>query len=253
MSLLFAIATTGALAAATPVKTAIKPVLIVLTSHAVKGSTGAATGFYLSEVTHPMAVLEAADIAFEFASIQGGEAPVDGVNLDDPINARYWQNTQFRAQLRAAQALQAADSSRYSAVFYAGGHGTMWDFPDNAAVQKVARDVYEAKGVVAAVCHGPAALVNVRLSNGAYLVAGKTVSAFTDAEEQAAGLTSVVPFLLSSTLAKRGAIMQSAPNWQAQVSVSERLVTGQNPASATAVAQALVRLLNSAEKELPAR
>jgi putative intracellular protease/amidase len=246
MNILLAIAATSALTSAAPLKPTVKPVLIVLTSHAEKGNTGEATGFYLSEVTHPLAVFQAANIPVEFASIQGGAAPVDGLDLTDAINARYWQDQSFKAQLASTQKLQAIDSAKYSAVFFAGGHGTMWDFPDSPAVQRVAREVYEAQGVVAAVCHGPAALVNVRLSDGKYLVEGKEVSAFTDAEEQAVKLDAVVPFLLSATLAKRGAILRGAANWQAQVSVSARLVTGQNPASATGVAQAMVQLLQSA-------
>jgi putative intracellular protease/amidase len=244
MNLFSVIAATSVLAAAQPSSdSAIKPVLMVLTSHASKGDTGQATGFYLSELTHPLAVFADANIPVEFASIQGGEPPVDGLDLNDAINARFWQDPAFRTQLRTTQTLQHVDVAKYSAVFYAGGHGTMWDFPDSAAVQHVTRAIYETGGVVAAVCHGPAALVNVRLSNGEYLVAGKDVSAFTDAEEHAVKLESVVPFLLSSTLAKHGARLHAAANWQAKVSVSERLVTGQNPASATGVAQAVVKLL----------
>lgn len=111
--------------------------LFVLTSHAEKGSTGEPTGFYLGEVTHPLAELDAAGIHVEFASIQGGEPPVDGLDLDDEINARYWNDAAFRDALRHTQRLGDIDTSKYAAVFYAGGHGAMWDFPGNADVEKV--------------------------------------------------------------------------------------------------------------------
>ena len=224
----------------------LKPVLFVLTSHGAKGASGKPTGFYLAEVTHPLAVFDAAGIAVEFASIQGGEPPVDGLALDDAINARYWNDAAFRSRIAATARLDDIDSARYAAIFFAGGHGTMWDFPGSPAVQRVTREIYEAGGIVGAVCHGPAALVNVKLSDGRYLVDGKRVSAFTDAEEAAVQLDSVVPFLLASTLVERGARHEAAPNWQAQVIAEQRLVTGQNPQSATGVAEALRDLLLAA-------
>jgi putative intracellular protease/amidase len=221
----------------------MRPVLIVLTSHGQKGSTGQATGYYLSEVTHPLAVLHEAGLVVEFASILGGEPPVDGLDLNDAVNARYWADEGFRQAVRTTPPLADVDPGRYSAVLFAGGHGTVWDFPDSPAVQTLTRAVYEQGGVVAAVCHGPSALVNVRLTGGAYLVSGKRVAAFTDAEEQAVGLTEVVPFLLASTLQLRGALHQAAPNWAEQVVVDGRLVTGQNPQSAHGVGLALRSLL----------
>jgi putative intracellular protease/amidase len=216
---------------------AVKPVLIVLTSHGMKGDSGKPTGFFLSELTHPLAVFDAAGIPVEIASIQGGEPPVDGVDLDDATNARYWKDEPFRESIRTTPPLGDADPSRYSAIFFAGGHGAMWDFPDSPAVQSVTRAIYERGGIVAAVCHGPAALVNVTLSNGDHLVRGKKVSAFTDDEERAVHLDGVVPFLLASRLAANGALHQPAPNWTAQVVVDGRLITGQNPQSATGVGE----------------
>lgn len=222
-----------------------KPVLIVLTSHAVKGDTGQPTGFYLSEVTHPLAVFERAGLKVEFASIRGGEPPVDGVKLDDAVNARYWNDAEFRAAIRETPSIDAVNPARYAAVLFAGGHGTMWDFADSPGVQRLARVVYESGGVVGAVCHGPAALVNVTLSDGRPLVEGKRVAAFTDEEERAVGLEKVVPFLLASTLTARGATHVPAANWQPQVVSDGRLVTGQNPASATGVGEAMVVALTA--------
>ncbi len=223
--------------------TTTKPVLFVLTSHGIKGKTDQPTGYYLSEVTHPLAVLEAAGFKIEFASIQGGEPPVDGLNMEDQVNARYWNDPAFREDVRSTQRLEDVDSSKYSAIFFAGGHGAMWDFPTSPAVDRVTREIYEADGVVGAVCHGPAALVNVKLSNGTYLVAGKSVSAFTDEEERAVGLDGVVPFLLATTLLARGAFHHPQPHWTCNVVIDGRLVTGQNPQSATAVGEAIRDLL----------
>ena len=120
----------------------------------------------------------------------------------------------------------------------------MWDLPNDPQVQQITRIVYEQGGIVAAVCHGPAGLINVRLSNGEYLVSGKEVSAFTDEEESAVKLERVVPFALESTLRERGARFVEATNFKPMVAISERLVTGQNPASAIGVAEAVVRLLS---------
>lgn len=231
-----------------PAATAIdtRPLLFVLTSHGTKGATGQPTGFYLGEVTHPLAVLQAAGIAVEFASVRGGEPPVDGLDLADPVNARYWEDPAFRHAIAHTQALEAVDPTRYAGVFFAGGHGTMWDFPASPAVASVTRAIDAAGGVVAAVCHGPSALVNVTRADGQPLVAGKRVAAFTDDEERAVGLEGVVPFLLASTLAARGALHQPAPDWTAKVVVDGRLVTGQNPQSAHGVGEAIRDLLRPA-------
>lgn len=227
----------------TQFSTPIKPVLAVVTSNAVKGKSGIPTGFWLSELTHPLAVLQDAGIPVELASIQGGQPPVDGMDLNDSTNARYWNDTDFRNKLANTLRLADVDSSRYSAIFFAGGHGTMWDFPESPAVRRVVREIWEAGGIVSAVCHGPAALVNVVLSDGNYLVTGKQVSAFTDEEEKEVQATDIVPFLLASTLNARGAKHHAAPNWAEKVVVDGRLITGQNPTSAGGIGRALRDLL----------
>lgn len=220
-------------------------VLFVLTSHDKKGATGQPTGFYLSEASHPHKVLVDGGYDVDFISPQGGEPPVDGMDLDDPVNRTFWQDDAIRAALRATKTPANVHAEYYAAIFFAGGHGTMWDFPGNADLQALTAAVYERGGIVGAVCHGPAALVNVRLSDGRYLVDGKTVAAFTDDEERAVALEGVVPFLLASTFEKRGARHEAAANFQPKVVVSERLVTGQNPASAAGVGQAMCELLDA--------
>jgi putative intracellular protease/amidase len=123
----------------------------------------------------------------------------------------------------------------------------MWDFPGNTRLAKISAAIYEEGGVVGAVCHGPSGLVNIKLSNGRYLIESKEVAAFTNDEERAVGLAEVVPFLLADKLVERGAIHRPAPNWQEHVIVSDRLVTGQNPASAEGVGQAIARLLQGSQ------
>ena len=220
-------------------------VAIVLTNHGQLGDTGKPTGFFLSEATHPYEVFHEAGYEIDFLSPKGGLAPMDGVDTSDPINAAFLADEALVARTKSTTAIAKAMTVPYDAVFFSGGHGTMWDFPNDAGVQELIRTVYERGGVVAAVCHGPAALVNARLSSGMYLVAGKEVSAFTDEEEVAVELEKVVPFALESKLRARGARFVEAPNFEKKVAVSERLVTGQNPASATGVAEAVVELLET--------
>ena len=229
---------------ATPPRT--KRVAIVLTNHGQLGDTGKPTGFYLSEATHPYEVFHAAGYQIDFLSPQGGVAPMDGVDRGDPINAAFLDDAALVARTRSTTAIAAADPARYDAIFFSGGHGTMWDFPNDPGVQNLIRSVYERGGVVAAVCHGPAALVNAKLSNGEWLVAGKEISSFTEEEETAVKLENVVPFPLETTLRARGARFVESPNFEPRVAVSERLVTGQNPASATGVAREVVRMVGSA-------
>jgi putative intracellular protease/amidase len=221
-------------------------ILMALTSHSALGNTGRTTGYYVPEAAHPLAIFHAAGFDVDFVSPAGGRAPADGGNRTDEIVAAFLDNSTVQAQVSATHRSGDVSPASYDAIFYVGGHGTMWDFPDDAPLASAAASIYERGGVVSAVCHGPAGLVNVRLSNGEYLVAGKTVSAFTNAEEAAVNLTDVVPFLLESRLIERGALVNTAPNFTANVSVAERLVTGQNPASARGVAEAVVLLLRQA-------
>jgi putative intracellular protease/amidase len=219
-----------------------KKILIVVTSHDDLGGAGK-TGFYVPEVAHPWHVFSLAGYQVDLVSPQGGEPPQDGVDLEDPIQRAFLDDEEMARQLTDTRRPDEVDPDDYAAILYAGGHGTMWDFPDNADLADLARDIYEADGVVAAVCHGPAALVNITLSDGSYLVDGKQISVFTNEEEAAVGLTEVVPFLLQTALEQRGARNVGAANFQAQVSVDERLVTGQNPASAAPVAEQVLAVL----------
>jgi len=223
----------------------MKKILCVVTSNNVKGSTGIPTGFWLSELTHPLEKFSAAGIEFALASIKGGKPPIDGDSLDfnDPINKKFWDDADFQGKLTSTLKLSDVNSADFDAIFFACGHGVMWDFADCAAIDKVTREIYERGGIVSAVCHGPAALVNVKLNNGKFLVEGKNLTSFTNGEEEAVQATDIVPFLLETALKNHGAIHHAAENWSNHVVEDGRLITGQNPASAAGVGEAVVKLL----------
>ena len=222
-------------------------ILFVVTSHALLGSSGTPTGYYLPEVSHPYFEMVEAGYEVEIASPKGGEAPVDPKSLDltDSYNRQFWETKEHRSKLVNTIPLKKVDANRYQAVFFAGGHGTMWDFRGNEDIQRIIKVVYEGQGVVGAVCHGPAALVDVKLSNGKYLVDGKKVTGFTNAEEDAVKLTKVMPFLLETQLKENGGIFSNADLWKEHVVVDQRIVTGQNPASAKNVGSSMVKLLKA--------
>ncbi len=228
------------------VKEMKKNALIVVTNHGIKGSTNEKTGYYLSEVTHIYYPLAKAGFTIDFASPKGGKAPLDpnSIKLEDPENKNFYENKNLMEKLEDTIALKNIKGENYQVVHFAGGHGAMWDFPNSTELQRVAREVYENDGIVAAVCHGPAALVNVKLSNGKYLIENKKVSAFTDAEEYAVKLEKVVPFLLESKLKEHKAIFEEGGLWHEKVSVDQRLVTGQNPQSAKKVGLEILKLAN---------
>jgi putative intracellular protease/amidase len=216
-----------------------KKILFVVTSHDTKGSTGEKTGYYLGEVSHPWKVLKDAGYEIDFVSPKGGNPPVDGFDLSDPENKAFWEDEFYHNKITNTLKPSAVKAADYAAIYYAGGHGAMWDLPGNEEIAKLAADIYQHNGVVAAVCHGPAGLVNIKLKDGSYLVAGKKINGFSNEEEAAVKLTDVVPFLLEEKLKERGGIYEKSAPWQSHVTVDQRLITGQNPQSAKAVGQAL--------------
>ncbi len=219
----------------------MKAILLALTSHDDLGGARP-TGFYVPEAAHAWRVFRKADFAVDLMSVRGGRPPMDGFDAADSTQREFVDLPDLATTRQASE----VDAVGYDAIFYVGGHGTMWDFPDDRDLARLGRDIYEGDGVVAAVCHGPAALVDLTLSNGSYLVEGKEFSAFTNAEEAAVHLTEALPFRLQTALEDRGGKHVAGPNFECQVSVAERLVTGQNPASATRTAEEVVRLLTTA-------
>ncbi|MFD3594484.1 type 1 glutamine amidotransferase domain-containing protein [Nocardia sp. NPDC058640] len=217
-------------------------VLFILTSHDDLGGIRK-TGFYVNEAAHPWKVLTEADYLVDLASVKGGVPPQDGRDVSDADQEAFLSNPHIAQQLANTSTVTDYDPADYDAVVYIGGHGTVFDFPGNKALAQFSARVYDNGGVVAAVCHGPAGLLDITLSDGSYLVAGKNVTSFTNEEEAAVGLTDVVPVLLETALNDLGAVHHPAPNFTDNVIVDGRLVTGQNPASATSLGEAIVKVL----------
>ncbi len=221
-----------------------KRILFVVTSHDKKGNTGEDTGYYLGEVSHPWEVLHQAGYEIDFVSPKGGTPPVDGFDLKDPVNKEFWENKEYKNKIDHSLTPSQVNPKDYSTIFYAGGHGAMWDFADNTELADIASTIYENGGIVAGVCHGPAGLVNIKLKNGKYLVDGKKINAFTNEEESEVKLTDVVPFLLENKLKERGAKFEKSGLWQNHVVADQRVITGQNPQSAKSVGEAILKELN---------
>ncbi|RNA63882.1 type 1 glutamine amidotransferase domain-containing protein [Chryseobacterium nematophagum] len=222
-----------------------KKILFVVTSHDKKGNTGENTGYYLGEVSHPWEVLHRAGYEIDFVSPKGGTPPVDGFDLKDPVNKEFWENKEYKNKIDHSFKPSQINPDNYSAIFYAGGHGAMWDLADNIELANIASKIYENNGIVAGVCHGPAGLVNIKLSNGKYLVDGKKINAFTNEEESEVKLTNVVPFLLEDKLIERGAQFEKSGLWQNHVVSDQRVITGQNPQSAKSVGEAMLKELKN--------
>lgn len=214
--------------------------LIAMTSQERVTKNGRPTGVYLPEVSDAWRVFAAAGYDIDMASVAGGKPPLEAVNPDDPQQQAFFADPVASAKLESTPTAASVDGAAYDIVFFAGGHGGVEDYPLDDDMLAVARDAYEAGGVVAAVCHGPAALVNARLSDGRYLVDGKRVTCFSNDEERAVGMTDVVPFLLADKLSERGGVYESGGSFLPHVAVDGRLVTGQNPMSAERTASEAV-------------
>ncbi|RKU48815.1 hypothetical protein DL546_006653 [Coniochaeta pulveracea] len=227
-------------------------VLIVLTSHSKLGDTGKPTGWYLPELAHPYDVLVDAGFELTIASPAGGEAPLDPASVEmfkeDAASVAFLRNKQlWENTTPLADFLGKADE--FDAIFIPGGHGPMYDLAVDETSQKLIAEFAEKGKVVSSVCHGPAAFVNVRLSDGRHLLEGKTVTGFTNEEEEQVGLTKVVPFLLEDKLREGvgagGKFVKADQAWGEKVVVDGKLITGQNPNSAKAVGEALVKAVKA--------
>ncbi|KAH6613914.1 class I glutamine amidotransferase-like protein [Boeremia exigua] len=223
-------------------------ILFVLTSHNKLGSLDKPTGFYLPELAHPWHVLhEKTEITF--ASPKGGESPCDPASVEaaqDDVSVDFFKNQ--KAIFQNTQKLEdfVGKANEFDAIFYVGGHGPMFDLVDSPVSQQLIREFWEAGKIVSAVCHAPAVFYNAKLSDGSLLVAGKEITAFTNAEEDIVGLTDAVPFLPETALQKSsgGHFVKAAEPFGVKVAVSGRLITGQNPPSATAIGEAIAKALN---------
>ena len=222
-------------------------ILIVLTSHDRLGDTDQKTGFWLEEFTAPYYVFLDAGATISIASPRGGQVPLDPKS-DEPdaqteTTARFRQDDVARHALDHTYPLADIRPEDYDAVFYAGGHSPLWDLAESRTSTALIESFYNAGSPVAAVCHGPAVLRHA-MHDGHPLVQGKSVTGFSNSEEAAVGLTDIVPFLLEDELKRLGGEYSKGEDWKSYVLVDGKLITGQNPASSTDVARAVLRLLN---------
>src|SRR3954467_12013670 len=225
-------------------------ILMVLTSHDQLGNTGRKTGFWLEEFAAPYFVFRDAGVELTLASPKGGQPPIDPKS-DLPENqtdamTRFKNDSAAQQVLSQTIKLADAKSEDYDTIFYVGGHGPMWDLVDNPVSIALIESFYNSGKPVAAVCHSPAVFHKVTYK-GEPLIKGKRVTGFTNGEEEAVQLTHVVPFLVEDELKRVGGRYEKAADWQSFVVVDGRLLTGQNPASSTSAAQALLKLV-AAEK-----
>lgn len=219
-----------------------KKVLFIVSSAGQIGPKNRKTGNYLPEVSHPYHEFKQKGYEIDFASVQGGEPPLDGTDLlDDQLNVSFLQGEGLSA-MKQSKKIADVNATAYDAIFIPGGLGPMVDMPENEDVQKAIAQTYDRGAIVGAVCHGPVSLLNVQLKDGSSLVAGKMISAFSNAEEEGYAKDDV-PFLLESALKEKGARFVSVSPWQANSVADGRLVTGQNPASAKGVAEKMIALL----------
>lgn len=229
-------------------------ILMVLTSHDTLGDTGRKTGFWLEEFAAPYYVFRDADAKVTIASPLGGQPPIDP-RSDTPegqtdATLRFKRDKAAQVALAHSIRLSSALPGDYDAVFYSGGHGPMWDLADNATSDALIEAFWNQGKPVAAVCHGPIALRHA-IVDGRPLVEGRRVTGFTNSEEAAVQLTDVVPVLVEDELRRLGGRFEEVDDWQSLVVVDGRLITGQNPASSTAAAEALVKLLIAARGPRP--
>lgn len=222
----------------------IKHVLLVLTNAAEIGPHKRATGYFYPEVAHPFEVLDAAGIAVEYASPLGGNPPFDGYDDSDPAQHAFSQSAAIR-RMAHSRKLSEVDVLDYDAIFFPGGLGPMVDIATDPDVKAAVLRAWNGGKIVAAVCHGPAALLDVKLDDGTPLVQGRKLTSFSNAEEEGYAKADV-PFLLEDALRAAGAEYSSTAPWQSKLVVDGRLITGQNPASGAAVGEAIVAALKEA-------
>jgi putative intracellular protease/amidase len=223
-------------------------VLMVLTSHDQLGNTGRTTGFWLEEFAAPYFVFRDAGVDLTLASPKGGQPPVDPKSdlpeNQTPAMTRFKQDKPAQEALAHTVKLEDMKSENFDTVFYVGGHGPMWDLAESPVSIALLESFYNSGKTIALVCHSPGVLRHVTY-HGEPLVKGKRVTGFTNEEEQEVQLTKIVPFLVEDELKRLGAIFEKVPNWQPHSIVDGRLVTGQNPASSTSAAKALLKKLSA--------
>jgi len=225
----------------------MKKVLFVLTSHEDLGNTGEKTGFWIEEFAVPYYKLTDKNITVTLASPKGGQPPIDpkssSKDFETPTTKRFSSDIETQKLLANTVRLSEIDVANYDAIFYPGGHGPLWDLSEDPNSIKLIEAFYKNNKPVAAVCHAPAVLKNVKNTDGTPLVKGKRVTGFTNTEEAAVQLTDVVPFLVEDMLKENGGTYSKAADWNPYAVKDGVLITGQNPASSEKVAELLLEEL----------
>ena len=224
-------------------------ILLVLTSHDQLGDTGKKTGFWLEELAAPYYALKDAGAEIVLASPKGGQPPLDPKS-DDPDaqtddTRRFKADPEAQAALASTVVLSSVKAEDFDAVFYPGGHGPLWDLAYDADSIALIEAFAKADKPTGFVCHAPGVLKSVNGPDGKPLVNGRKVTGFTNSEEEAVGLTDVVPFLVENVLTANGGDYSKGPDWGSYVLTDGKLVTGQNPGSSHAAAEALLKLLKA--------
>ena len=221
-------------------------ILIVASSASEYGDSNASTGAHFGEIVIPYHEFIKSGYAVDIASPKGGQVPVAYIELHRDLQKKYFYDTKFNQKLKYSSPIDQIKPDDYEAIFFAGGGAAMFDFPQNVKLQEVIRHIYEENnGIVSGVCHGPAALVNVKLSDGKFLVQDKNLTAFSNEEESYNSKKNYLPFLLQSKLESRGAIFLSAKPGKPKIISDGRLITGQNPASSKELSKEIIRKLNT--------
>jgi putative intracellular protease/amidase len=222
--------------------------LMVLTSHDKLGNTGRETGFWLEEFAAPYFTFKDAGAEIVIASPKGGQPPLDPKsnepNFQTDLTHRFEADAEAKARLAATVRLDSVKAEDFDTVFYPGGHGPMWDLAEDQTSIKLLESFLAAGKTFAVVCHSSGALRHVKTPDGKLLVEGKTVTGFTNGEEEEVGLTNVVPFLVEDELMSLGAIFSKVKNWGVHTVADGQLITGQNPASSGPAARFLIDTLN---------
>jgi putative intracellular protease/amidase len=233
-------------------KEILMKVLIVITSHDQLGNTGRKTGFWLEELAAPYYAFKDAGVEITLASPKGGRPPLDPKSnepdMRTDLTLRFEKDAAAEAQLDKTIRLDSVRQQDFDTVFYPGGHGPMWDLAEDKHSINLIESFIAARKPIGIVCHSTGALRHVKTPDGKLLVQGKEVTGFTNGEEEAVGLTKVVPFLVEDEMLKLGAIFSKKANWAPHVVTDGLLITGQNPHSSGAAAKSLMAALRQTAK-----
>ncbi len=231
-------------------------IVIVATSHSRLGDTGRKTGLWLEELAIPYYIFKEAGGVITLASPLGGPVPLDpkseSILASTPTIRRFQKDQEAISDLSHSLPLDTLKAENFDMLFVAGGHGAMWDLPENKALTGLIGDFNRQHKIIGLVCHGVAALLSLRDDRGELFVKGRKLTAFSNSEEQVAGLTAIVPFLLESKLVASGALYSKGPDYRNHTVTDGNIICGQNPISSQDVSRKMLLLLKDSLREVPA-